>query len=207
MTAPGLAGKVVALICRGGETDRAIALACAEAGADIAIATVEPIRDQEFATASIANEVWAIGREQFNRVLDSADPASVAAFAAEVWDRFGGCDLLVAAHDHGSNVSLDELGPDEFAETVRVNLGGPFLAAQAFGRLMERNGGGRIVFVDADAPGDASYRAAKAGLTGLASRLNDEWAAAGVRAAVVVVRTPADVNRILDSSLGNTRES
>ena len=200
MTAPGLAGKVVALICRGVDADRAIAVACAEAGADVALATVEPIQEQEFATASIANEVWAIGRKQFNRLLDSADPASVAAFAAEVWDRLGGCDLLVAAHDHASYVSLDELGPDEFAETVKVNLGGPFLAAQAFGRLMERNGGGRIVFVDADAPGDVSYRAAKAGLAGLAARLNEEWAAAGVRAAVVAVRVPADAASVLEAS-------
>jgi NAD(P)-dependent dehydrogenase (short-subunit alcohol dehydrogenase family) len=197
VTTPDLSGQVVAVICTGSEVDRAIAVGCAEAGALVAIATVAPSQQQEFATASIANEIWALGRDQFNRVLDSTDPAAVAAFADEVWDRFRRCDVLVAAHDRPSTVPFDELGLQEFVETVRVNLGGPFLAAQAFGRLMERNGGGRIVFVDPGATGDVSYRAARSGLGGLAERLNEEWLSAGVRAAVVVARLQADVSKVL----------
>jgi hypothetical protein len=64
-----LEGRVVALICRGSEEDRAIAVALAEAGANLALGTVTRAQEEEFSTASIANEVWAIGREQFNRVL------------------------------------------------------------------------------------------------------------------------------------------
>ena len=74
-----------------------IAVALAEAGADLALGTVSVAQVEEFSTASIANEVWAIGREQFNSVLDASDPAAAAAFAAEVCDRLGRCDAVVIA--------------------------------------------------------------------------------------------------------------
>jgi NAD(P)-dependent dehydrogenase (short-subunit alcohol dehydrogenase family) len=90
-------GKVVALICAGDEEDRALAIALAEAGARLGIATLHATQQEEFATASIANEVWAIGREQFSHVLDAGDPAAVAAFARLVAERLGHCDELVVS--------------------------------------------------------------------------------------------------------------
>jgi NAD(P)-dependent dehydrogenase (short-subunit alcohol dehydrogenase family) len=61
-TALDFTGKVVAIVASGSDVDRAIAVALAEAGADIAFATFAKVQAQEFALASIANEVWAIGR-------------------------------------------------------------------------------------------------------------------------------------------------
>ena len=92
-----LAGRVVALIGAGSARDRAIAVALAEAGANIAIATEQPIQEQEFATASIANEVWAIGREQFSAVIDASDDAQMAGFLAEVRTRLGRLDAIVGS--------------------------------------------------------------------------------------------------------------
>ncbi|MEO9255713.1 MAG: hypothetical protein ABI305_09245, partial [Tepidiformaceae bacterium] len=60
---PKLTGKVVAVVGTGSTLHRAVAIALAEAGADVAVATRASIREQEFAVASIANEIWAIGRE------------------------------------------------------------------------------------------------------------------------------------------------
>ena len=88
-----LAGRVAALLCTGSDGDRAIAMALAEAGADIAIGTLQ--LSQEFAVASIANEVWAVGRQQFSTVLDAENAVALAAFAAETADRLGRCDLLL----------------------------------------------------------------------------------------------------------------
>jgi NAD(P)-dependent dehydrogenase (short-subunit alcohol dehydrogenase family) len=93
-------GKVVALVGRGGPLDRALAVALAERGADIALGTCERLPQQEFAVASIANEVWAIGRAQFSTVMDSANELDVSAFARDVVTRLGRCDaLLVVGHD------------------------------------------------------------------------------------------------------------
>ncbi len=105
---PRYEGKVVALICAGNDDDRAIAVALAEAGADLAIATLHPTQREEFATASIANEVWAIGRRQFSYVLDAREAAAVAAFAQLVVGRLGGCDELIvspSAEDEGDEIA------------------------------------------------------------------------------------------------------
>ena len=147
-----LAGKVVALVCRGSEPDRAIAVALAEAGADLALATITPVQDEEFATASIANEIWAIGREQFNSVLDSADAAAASAFAAEVCDRLGGCAALVIAPGPPPVVAFDELSRDEWDAMELAGLTAPLVLVRAFAPVMERAGGGAIILVNEAAP-------------------------------------------------------
>ena len=180
-----LAGRVVALMGTGSETDRAIVVACAEAGADLALATTSRKQDEEFAMNSIANEAWVLGREQFVTVLDALDDAAVIAFAEQTWDRYGRCDALVTAHHAPSSVDLDEMAPHEFEEVVRANLTAPFLAAQAFGRLMERAGRGHILFVSNESiEGDAAYATAIGGLHHLAEAVQREWGGAGVRASV-----------------------
>jgi gluconate 5-dehydrogenase len=171
--------SVVAIIGRGSDEDRAIAVACAEAGADIALGTMST--GQEYAMHSIANEVWSIGREQLVCVMDAGDATEAVSFAAQVWDRFGRCDLLVANHDLVAEAPLDQLSADEWDETIRANLTAPFLAAHAFGRLMTRQGGGHILVVAHERPGaDAGYVAAKSGLAGLARAMTEGWAGRGV---------------------------
>ncbi|MBE7520364.1 MAG: SDR family NAD(P)-dependent oxidoreductase [Thermoflexaceae bacterium] len=181
-----MAGKVVALIGTGSELDRAIAVACAEAGANIALGTVDRSQEQDFGVNSIANELWAIGREHFVRVMDATEATEVASFADETWDRLGRCDALLAIHELFAAVELDELSPDEWERSLRVNLTGPFLAGQAFGRLMERQGAGAVVFVTIERTGgDAAWTAAHAGLEGLADHIGRAWGEAGVSARVV----------------------
>lgn len=143
-----LEGKVVALVCRGSDTDRAIAVALAEAGADVALGTVTRAQVEEFATASIANELWAIGREQFNTVTSASDPVDAASFAEEVCDRLGRCDALVIAPGSVALVDFDELSRDEWEPMLETNLTAPLVLAQAFSRVLERGGGGTVVFVD-----------------------------------------------------------
>ncbi|MCE7928156.1 MAG: SDR family NAD(P)-dependent oxidoreductase [Chloroflexi bacterium CFX7] len=195
------AGRAVALIGTGSELDRAIAVACAEAGADIALGTVDRSQEQDFGMNSIANELWAIGREHFVRVMDATEATEAASFADEAWDRLGRCDALVASHELFAAVELDELSPDEWERSLRVNLTGPFLAGQAFGRLMERQGSGTIVFVTVERPGgDAAWTAAKAGLDGLADHIGRAWGEAGVSACVVRVAAddpPAGARAVL----------
>jgi len=173
--------SVVAIIGRGSDEDRAIAVACAEAGADIALGTMTTEQAQEYGMHSIANEVWSIGNEQLVTVMDAADPTQATSFAAQVWDRFGRCDLLVANHDLPTEAPLDQLSSDEWDDTVRANLTAPFLAAHAFGRLMTRQGSGYVLLVAHERPGaDAAYVASKTGLVGLARAMNEGWASLGV---------------------------
>ena len=189
-----LSGRVAAILCSGSAGDRALALALAEAGADIAIGTLE--RDQEFATASIANEVWAIGREQFSSIVDAVDAVALASFAAETADRLGRCDLLIVSPPSRDGLGVlppEEVSAEEWATAVRNGLTIPFLAVHAFQPVIERDGGGTIVFVD-EASGLVNG-VMLAGRQELALRLSEAWAARGVR---VVCLEPRDaVNEIL----------
>ncbi len=143
----GLEGKAVALVCRGTDEDRAIAVTLAEAGANIALGTVTKVQAEEFSTASIANEIWAIGREQINRVLDASDPAEAASFAAEVVDTLGGCDAVVIATGLPAAIPFDELSRDEWEPIANEHLTAPMFVGQAFWRVLDRAGGGTMVVV------------------------------------------------------------
>lgn len=88
-----LSGKVIAVIGGGDAHHRAVAVAAAEAGAAIALATFNAIPDQEFPVNSIANEVWAIGRDHFTEVIEASAPEQMGAFAQKTWGRFGGCEI------------------------------------------------------------------------------------------------------------------
>ena len=180
MAAEALAGKAVAAIGGGDAHHRAVAVAFAEAGASLALATFNPLPAQEYAVHSIANEVWAIGREHLVEVMDASDPAAMGAFAAKAWERFGGCDALCVVS------SLPRPAPDAPVEEKRAFAGrhrAPLLAAQAFGQLMRERGSGAIVFVAPERdPADA-----KALNAALAAHLG----AGGPRIAVVGRDAPA----------------
>src|SRR5690606_26751237 len=102
-----LAGKVVAVIGRGDELHRTVAVACAEAGASIALGSVHRTPEQEYAVQSIANEIWAIGRDHFVELMDADDPTAVVSFADETLFRLKRCDVLVATHDEPSTTPAD----------------------------------------------------------------------------------------------------
>ncbi len=113
-----LTGKVVALIGTGSEADRAVTMACAEAGAQLALATHSGEQAQEFAMNSIANEAWAVGADQFVVTMDAVEPGAVTAFAAEVMRRYGRCDAVVVCEAEQTPL----LGPNA-AEAFRNPLG------------------------------------------------------------------------------------
>lgn len=174
--------KVAAMLATGTPGDRAVAVALAEQGFDIAIGTLERDRDQEFATASIANEIWAIGRENFSTVVDASDATSLAAFAAETADRLGRCDLLVVRAGGVVIAPAEELSADEWEPAIRAGLTVPFLAAHAFAPIIERDGGGLIAFLQpGEAAGSLVADVTKAGRRELAARLSAAFASRSLR--------------------------
>lgn len=147
-----LTGKVIAAIGGGDDHHRAVAVAAAEAGASVALATFNAIPDQEFSVNSIANEIWSLGRDHFADVIEASDPEQMGAFARKTWAELGGCDAIIVVS------SLPTPSPDSPVEEKRAFAGRhrtPLLAAQAFGGLMREGGGGAVIFVAPDRdPGD-----------------------------------------------------
>lgn len=119
-----LAGKVVAIVGTGSDLDRAIAVGCAEAGADLALGTESNARQQDYGMNSIANEIWAIGREHFVRVLTGPD--DLAGLVEQARRRLGGCHAVVTrfALDRVDGVPVVSPGADgDTVEAIRAVLG------------------------------------------------------------------------------------
>ncbi len=85
---------------------RALCIGLAKAGADIAIASLVPGSDAEFAVNSAANELWALGREGIALVIDASDPAQVREAVRQAERELGRLSAGVVVSE---GVALDEL--------------------------------------------------------------------------------------------------
>lgn len=98
----------------GGETQlgRAVAVGLAEAGADVAIASLTAEKGAEFAVNSALNELWAMGRKGVALIIDASDEDEVRESAARAEQELGRFDVVVVASG-GKDVALGALGERE----------------------------------------------------------------------------------------------
>jgi NAD(P)-dependent dehydrogenase (short-subunit alcohol dehydrogenase family) len=131
---------------------------------------------------------------------DITDEAAVASFAEAVEARFGRVDALVNNAGIACISPAEETPASVWRQVLDVNLTGPFLLCQAFGRLMLAQHAGSIVNIASVAglfgvADRAAYNASKHGLIGLTRTLAVEWGGRGVRVNAVCpgwVKTPMD---------------
>jgi NAD(P)-dependent dehydrogenase (short-subunit alcohol dehydrogenase family) len=143
---------------------------------------------------------------------DVTSPDDVEAFASRVVDAFGRVDVVV--NNAGiACISPAELTPlDLWRQVIDVNLTGPFLISQTFGRIMLRQGSGSIVNIASVAglrgvADRSAYNASKHGLVGLTRTLAVEWGGRGVRVNAVCpgwVKTPMDDASQGDGAYGDS---
>ena len=177
-----LAGRRAAVTGASGDIGRAIALALAAAGADVALLA----RRRERLEA-VAAEVRRLGRRAAVIPVDVTDADAVRAAAGSACEELGHIDVLV--NNAGGARFLApalEVAQSGWAKTVELNLTAPFLCAQAFGAAMIEGGGGAIVNVGSVAglrhlAGMSAYTSAKGGLFAQTRALAREWAPHGVR--------------------------
>lgn len=96
---PGfMAGKVAVVFGSGGDVHRGVAVALAQAGADIAVAGVTGNDlSAEAALHSIANEIWALGHKSTVVTLPLDDALSFAEAVTAAIAELGRADLVVRA--------------------------------------------------------------------------------------------------------------
>ena len=160
---------------------KAMALALAEAGADI----IGMSKSLPLSGSAIETEVTALGRRFKAYQCDLADRAALYAFIGEVKAAFPVVDILVANAGTILRKPAAE-HPDEYWDTiVETNLSAQFILAREFGKEMVARGKGKIIFTASlltfqggiTVPG---YAAAKGGLGQLTKALANEWASKGV---------------------------
>jgi NAD(P)-dependent dehydrogenase (short-subunit alcohol dehydrogenase family) len=173
-----LAGQTVLVTGAARGIGRACALACAQAGADIALG----LRDAKAATGKqLVAEIEALGRRALRLQMDVAkleqiEPAVEAAEAA-----FGRVDVLVNNAGIGPENLAENVVEADFDATLAVNLKGTFFTAQAAGKRMIRRKAGRIINMSSQAgsvalKGEAIYCMTKAAIDHLTRCLAYEWA-------------------------------
>ena len=159
----------VALVTGGsGDLGRAIALALAGAGADVAVTFV----DYKDGAVETCRRVAERGRRATMVRLDVSDTAAAAPAVEDVVAELGRLDILVNNAGWNAGVpfrDLDGLTVDIWDRIQDVNLRGPFFLARAAAPHLRARGAGRIVNVASVAglrPAGSSiaYAVAKAGL-------------------------------------------
>lgn len=146
---------------------RAIALALAEVGADIAGGDVNLEKLQ-----GVAKEIEALGRKALVLRLDVSNLDSVKEAVEKTQEAWGKIDILVNNAGITKDNLIMRMKPEDWAAVLRINLDGAFHCIRTVLPGMVKQRYGRIVNIAsvvalAGNPGQANYVSSKAGLIGL----------------------------------------
>ena len=184
-----VAGQKVLITGAGRGIGRGIALAFAEAGADVAITGLT-----DTGVNSVAAEVRALGNAALPLTGDATKSADMDRIAEQALAEFGHIDTLVTCVGDAirkpvvklPGIALDGMSEEEWHFIVDVNLTEAFQGCRAFGPHLLERGQGCVVNISGWAAfrgrqGSAAYDAAKAGVMRFTESLSQEWAPYGVR--------------------------
>ncbi len=123
---------------------RALVLALAEAGADVAI----HYHGSGDAAADTAAQVRALGRRAETFQADLSDPEAASALADRVGDAMGRLDVLVNNASLFESSSFQEVTADDWDRVMAVNLRAPFLLLQATAPWLKASNGVAVNIAD-----------------------------------------------------------
>ena len=180
-----LSGKVALVTGGARNIGRAIALALAEAGANVAIVT----RTDQAAADDTVSALRQRGVAAESFLADVADEGQVNATVDAIVTRFGRLDILVNNAAVRTEVPFAELSFAEWRRIIGIALDGAFLCAKAALPALAASGGTIINIGGLTAYTGGEHRAhviaAKAGLDGLTRALAVELAPQGITANLV----------------------
>ena len=163
-----LKGKVAIITGASRGIGRAIALAYAEAGAEVVVSSRNR-RPPEL--EKVAEEISATGKKALAIPAHVGKKEDVQVLVRKTLEHFGRIDILM--NNAGANPVLSplaDLGEEAFDKVLEVNLKGALLMSQAVTRQMIQQGGGRIINMSsisglrARADGTGAYCISKAAM-------------------------------------------
>ncbi|MCL2459535.1 MAG: 3-oxoacyl-ACP reductase FabG [Desulfobulbus sp.] len=165
---------------------RAIALALAATGADIAV----NYRERRDKAEAVASEIKELGRHAVALSADVALAAEVKRLVADAESALGPVGILVNNAGIARPVTLDTLDTPIWDETIALNLTSAFLVTQAVLPGMRTRRWGRIVNISSTAAQIGGiigphYAASKAGMIGMTHGYAKLLAGEGITANVV----------------------
>ena len=184
-----IAGQKVLLVGAGRGIGKGIALAFAEAGADVAITSLS-----EATVGKVAEEVRAMGRTALPVTGDATTAADMDLILSRVLSEFGHIDTLVNCVGDAIRKPVVKLPgtadegmtEEEWHRIVDINLTEAFQGCRAIGPHLLERGQGSVINISGVAsfrgrPFSAAYDAAKAGIMRFTESVAQEWAPFGVR--------------------------
>jgi NAD(P)-dependent dehydrogenase (short-subunit alcohol dehydrogenase family) len=170
-----LSGRVALVTGAARGIGNALALALANAGADIALG----LRDVKTG-GSLVRDIEAMGRKALPLQMDVTKLDQIEAAVGKTVSHFGKLDILVNNAGLGPENPAEAVREEDFDLTLAVNVKGTFFASQAAGRVMIKQGYGRIINLGSQAgtvalPGESIYCMTKAAIAHLTKCLAVEW--------------------------------
>jgi len=183
---------------------RAISLALAHAGADVALG----LRDAKTG-GELAREIEAIGRRVLLLQMDMTRLDQINRAVNDTAAHFGRLDILVNNTGLSPENLAENVREEDFDLTLRVNLKGTFFASQAAGRVMIGQKRGCIINMSSQAgfvalPGESVYCMTKAGIAHLTKCLAVEWGKYNIRVNAVAptfIHTPGTESALADPAV------
>ena len=173
-----LEGKVALVTGANTGLGQGVALALAQAGADIAAAGIAPPTDTEA-------KVRALGRRfvSIEANLSSLEP--IDRIVRETVDGLGGLHILVNNAGLIRRADAVDFSEKDWDDVMNVNIKGAFFMAQAAGKHMIAQGRGKIINIASMLSFQGgirvpSYTASKSGIAGITRLLANEWGAKGI---------------------------
>src|SRR5271155_416242 len=199
----GLNGQVALVTGAARGLGRAISLALAHAGADVALG----LRCVN-ADSGLAAEIRKMGRKALPLQMDMRSMEQISRAVDEAAKAFGRIDILVNNAGIAPESLAENVREEDFDETLAVNLKGTFFASQAVGRLMIRQKSGKIINMSSQAgfaalPTESIYCMTKAGIAQLTKCLAVEWGKYGITVNAVAptfIHTPGTEGVLRDAA-------
>ena len=188
-----LSGKKALVIGCANPAGHAAAVALAEAGADVAVASATMDGDEVMAAKRASKAVANLGCQTLAHGWDVTLPTNVQVSYRQVTKEFGAPDIVVFnASNRGGRGPITELDPEAIRQAVLISCYGGFLVGQAAARLMLERGSGTILMTGASASykgyaNSSSFAMGKFGLRGLAQSMARELAPRNIHVAHFVI--------------------
>jgi NAD(P)-dependent dehydrogenase (short-subunit alcohol dehydrogenase family) len=176
-----LTGKTALVTGAGRGLGRAICLALAQSGANIALGLRDVGQD-----GGTVDAIRALGREALALQMDVLDLKQSYAAVDEAAKHFGGVDILVNNAGGGTEGPVENFTEEEFDWTVAYNVKASFFISQHVAKQMIARGkGGAIVNMSSQAgfialPGEAIYCLTKAAIAHMTKCMAVEWGKHGI---------------------------
>jgi gluconate 5-dehydrogenase len=171
-----LTGKVALVTGGSGGIGRVLAKGLAEAGADVVVASrgldkLEPV----------AKEIRALGRKSQAVSADVTQEQSVIKMVETILKEFPRIDILVNSAGMATRKAPEEMAVDDWQKIMDFNARGVFITCKEVGKVMIKQGGGKIINVSSvrgrfGADGAIAYSPSKGAVDSMTRTFAFEWA-------------------------------